>query len=158
MCNFLVIGILPYCLFYGFSFGSIMRNEHLPDPQVGEGVMYPHCFYSSLSCLFFFKKISGDSTLPCLEYIGWDMLKIGYLREGQIWLTGLPFLSPPLCGKRQRCSWRSDLKFFCLLTELSLHLWLWKWENRLIKYMLKLERIISGTLYVLAAKPSLHLA
>lgn len=42
--------------------------------------------------------------------------------------------------------------------EFSLHLWLFQWGRRLIKYMWKLERIISGTFYVLAAKSSPHLA
>lgn len=59
-----------------------MRNERHPDPQVGESVVNPYCFYSSFSCLFFFEQISEDTTGLCLEYIGWDMLKTGYLLGG----------------------------------------------------------------------------
>ena len=59
-----------------------MRNEHHPGPYGGEGVIYHYCFGSSFTCLFSFEQLSNDSTPFCLEFIGQEMLKTGYLLKG----------------------------------------------------------------------------
>lgn len=133
MYSFQVIAIWLKCLFYCFSFGSTVRNEHHPGPYVGEGII-------SLLLLFLLHlSLSLWATLQrlhaILSWVHWpgdaeDRLSPERRMPNMIDVLSIsePSLPrPPLSDKHQRCSWHAELKFCSLLTELSLHLQLVKW-------------------------------